>query len=127
MAGEVVRVARVLRDVGFHAVHNLLHGNVDLVNRDVRKSRHQLGVVEGVVGTTSLEDLGLLIDSKVLPSVSGVDDLLVEAKHLIVRNSTGVAEIVNSGQASLGHDKTQRKELREDGHRVGHVDNLGIV
>ena len=57
--------------------------------------------------------------------------LLVKVEHLIVRDNSWVAEVVDSRQLLLGHCDTGRKELVKDCHGIGHVndpvvlDNLG--
>jgi hypothetical protein len=133
-----------------HALVHLLQGNVDFGK--VRVLSDELARVQSVVGATSLEDLGLVLDREVLPLKVGIDVLqidvggrmskegktgwlvvrvssylLVEGEHFIVRSGAGVGEVVDSLALLLGHVNGDGQQVGEDGHRVGHVDDLLVL
>ena len=53
---------------------------------DVGQRRHQLGMVQRVVGARRHDHLGLLLQVEVAPGVVGVHVLLVQSQALVVRN-----------------------------------------
>ena len=107
-----------------HSLEALL---VRLVNlRDLKavllKLLDQLGGVELAVATTSLDNLGLLLEREVLPGEIGAHVFLEEGQNFIVRNCAWVGEVVDSGLFVLSKEDRGGEEIVEDGVRVGDVD-----
>ena len=61
---------------------------MDIVDSDIRQRGAELGVVERIIGASCGEDLALLLEGEVCPSVGGVDILLVQLEALVVRYGT---------------------------------------
>ncbi len=87
----------------------------------------ELGGVKHAVGAASLDDLGLLLESEVLPGKVWANVLLEEGKDLVVRDGTWVGEIVDTGLFVLGEEDGTWKEVVEDGVGVWHVNDLLVL
>ena len=74
---------------------------MDLGNLHVRQRVDQLVVIQCVVGPAGLENLGLLLHGEVGVRVVWVHVFLVEIQHFIVRDSSGVAEVVDASQFAI--------------------------
>lgn len=112
-----------------HALEAALVSLVDLGNLVLvlLELIDKLGGVKLAVGSTSLDDLGLLVQCKVLPGEVWSDVLLEEGEDLVVGDSTGVGEVVDSGVLVLGHEDGGWEEIVEDGVGVGDVDDTLVL
>mmetsp|Transcript_21054 Transcript_21054/g.49952 ORF Transcript_21054/g.49952 Transcript_21054/m.49952 type:complete len:376 (-) Transcript_21054:59-1186(-) len=118
----------LLLEVDLHALEAELVGGDDVVDDDpLGHVPQQLGRVELVVGSRSRDDLGLVFDCEVLVGVGRVDVLRVQVEDLVVRDDPGVGEVVDPRESLLGHGERRREHLREDGHRVGDVDDALVL
>jgi hypothetical protein len=88
---------------------------------------NQFGGVQLAVTSSSLDDLGLLLQCEVLPCEVWSDIFLEKAQDLIVGDGTGVGEIVDAGILVLGHEDGSWKEVMEDGVGVGDIDNTLVL
>lgn len=59
---------------------------MNVIDVDIRKSSNELRVVQGVVGASCDNNLGLLFEVEVTPGERGVHVLLVQSKALVVRD-----------------------------------------
>jgi len=109
--------------VGFH--HVLDDGLLDVEH--LGEGITDLLVAHGVVGPGSLDDLRLLLLCEVFPGELGVQVVAIQLEHLVVGDGAGVGPIVRAGEAAKGALDCHRDKLLEHSHRVGNVDNLGIV
>jgi hypothetical protein len=82
--------------------------------------------IQLAVGASSLDDLGLLLEGKVLPAEIRSDELLEEGKNLVVGNSTWVGEVVDSSLLVLSQEDGSREEVGEDGVGVWNIDDTVV-
>lgn len=85
----------------FAAVCDLFHRLVYLWNLDVRQGIDKFGVIQGVIGSAGLENLGLLLEGEVGVGIVWIHVLLVQVQHLVVGDGARVAEVVNTSQLAL--------------------------
>jgi len=81
----------------------------------------QLRGVELAVASAGLDDLGLLVQCKVLPGEIWADVFLEEGEDLVVGDGAWVGEVVDTGILVFGHEDRGWEEIVEDGIRVGDV------
>jgi len=112
-----------------HTLKALPVGVVDLGNLVVvlLELADQLVRVELAVAATSLDDLGLLLEAKVLPGVVGADNLLEQGEDLVVRDGAGVGEVKDAGVVVLSEENGAGEEVVEDGVAVGNVDDSVVL
>lgn len=87
----------------------------------------ELGGVKLAVRTTSLDNLGLLFESKVLPGEIWTDVLLEQSQDLVVRDGTRVGEVVDTRCVVLGQDDRGWEEIVKDSVGVGDIDNALVL
>ena len=73
----VAALIHLVLKVDTHTFEAVLYGHVDLRDLHLGHRGHQLGVVQSVVGASSLEDLSLLVQREVLVCVVRVNVFLV--------------------------------------------------
>jgi hypothetical protein len=83
---------------------------------------NQLRSIQLAVTTSSLDDLGLLLKSEVLPCEGGADVFFEQRQYFVVGNGTRVGEIVDASFLVLGHKDGSWQEIVQDGVGVGDVD-----
>jgi hypothetical protein len=116
-----------LFEIDLHALEAELVGGDNIVDDNpLRHVPKELGGIELVVGSGGGNDLGLFLDGKVLVGVGGINVLGVQIKNLVVRDDTGVGEVVDAGQSLLGHGHRGGEHLRQNGHGVGDVDDAFV-
>ncbi len=87
----------------------------------------QLGRIKFIVAPRCNDDLGLLLQSKVLPWKCWVNVLSIHLQNLIVANHSWVGEIPDPPQVSLCHFNWNWQQLIQDGHAIGDVHHLLIT
>lgn len=87
----------------------------------------KLGSVQLAVGTSGLDNLGLLLEGEVLPGEVWSDVLLEESKNLVVRDGSRVGEVVDTGLLVLGQDDGGWEEIVEDGVGVWDIDDSVVL
>ena len=102
-------------------------GFISLVNlRDLKlvllELFNQLSGIQLAVASSSFDDLRLLLQSKVFPRKIWSNVLLKQAEDLVVRNSTWVGEVVDTGVLVLGQDDRSWEEIVEDCVGIGNID-----
>jgi hypothetical protein len=119
----------LLDSSSLHTLKALPVGIVDLGNLVVvlLELADQLVRVELAVAATSLDDLGLLLEAKVLPGVVGADNLLEQGEDLVVGDGARVGEVVDSGVVVLGQENGAGEKVVEDGVAVGNVDDAVVL
>ncbi len=84
---------------------------------------HKLGGIKLAVAPTSLYNLRLLLQRKVLPGEARSNILFEEAQNFVMRNGARVGEIVDTGLIVLCQKNRGGEEVREYGIGVGNVDH----
>lgn len=112
-----------------HTLEALLICIMDLrdLNTILSQLVDQLISIKHAVRASCLDDLALLVQREVLPCEAGTDDLLEQAKHLVVRNSTRVGEVVDASLVSLGKDDGGGKEIVQNGVAVWYIDDAFVL
>lgn len=87
----------------------------------------KLSGVQLAVGASCLDNLGLLLESEVLPCEVWTDVLLEKCENLVVGNGTWIGEVVDTSLVVLGKDDGSWKEIVEDGVGVWNVDNSVVL
>lgn len=83
--------------------------------------------VQLAVGSSSLDNLCLLVQGEVLPGELGADVLLEERENLVVGDGTWVGEVVDAGLFVLSQEDGGWEEIGEDGIGVGDIDNALVL
>jgi hypothetical protein len=83
--------------------------------------------IQLAVGASSLDNLGLLLETEVLPGKVWSDVLLEEFKNLVVGNSTWVGEVINSGLLVLSQKDGSWEKVGKDGVGVWDIDNTIVL
>lgn len=91
------------------------------------KLRLQFSSVKLAVATTSLDDLGLLLNGKVRPLEVGSDDVFEKLENLVVRDGARVGEVVDACLLVLCQYDGGWEEIVEDSVRVGDINNLFVL
>ena len=87
----------------------------------------KLGGIQLAVGASGLDDLGLFLQSKVLPGEVWANVLLEERENFVVGDGTWVGEVVDTSLVVLGEDDGGWEEIGEDGVGVWNVDDTVIL
>jgi hypothetical protein len=87
----------------------------------------KLGSVELAVASAGLNDLVLLLESKVLPGEIGSDVLLEQSKNLVVGDCARVCEVVNTRLFVVCQEHRGREKIVKDGIGVGDVDYMCVL
>jgi len=87
----------------------------------------QLGSVELAVTPASLQDLALLIKREVLVGEAWADVFGEEVEDLVVGDSTGVGEVVNTLLVVLGKNDGDGEHRGEEGVAVWNVDDFLVL
>jgi len=112
----------LLFEIDLHALEAEFVRRDDVVDDDsLGHFPEELSGIELVVRSGSGNDLGLILDGKVLVGVGRVDVFGIQIQDLVVGNNTGVGKVVDSGQTLLGHSQRCWEHFAQDGHRVGDV------
>lgn len=74
----------------------------------------ELGGVKLAIAPTSLDDLGLLLDRKVLPGEVGPNNFLEQRQNLVMADGTGIGEVVDASVFMLGHQDRCREQIGQD-------------
>jgi len=82
----------------------------------------QLISIQLAVRSASLDNLGLLIQSKVLPCEVWADVFFEERKDFVVGDCSRVGEVVDTSIFVFGQEDGSGKEIVKDGVGVGNVD-----
>ncbi len=76
--------AGLLAQVDLHALKHTFHGRMYVIELDFGHIALDFRRVQGVVGSSCLENLRLFLFRKVLPCVGRINVLLVQGQHLVV-------------------------------------------
>lgn len=87
----------------------------------------QLGSIQLAVATSSLDDLGLLIQGEVLPGELWANEFLEQSEDFIVGDGTWVGEVVDASLLVLSQEDGGWEEIGEDGVGVGDIDNTIVL
>jgi len=82
----------------------------------------QLVSIQFAVASSSLDNLGLLVQSKVLPREIRTNVFFEQGKDFVVGDCSRVGEVVDSGVFVLGEENGGWEEIVEDGVGVGDID-----
>lgn len=112
-----------------HSLEAALVGLVDLWDgvSVLSKLLLKLGGIQLAVGSSSNNNLGLLLQGEVLPGELRADKLLEESKDLVVGDGTWVGEVVDSGILVLSKEDGSWEEIGKDGVGVWNVDNTVVL
>jgi len=112
-----------------HALEALCVGLVHLWNLEavLLKLVDQLGRIELAVASSGLDNLCLLLQREVLPGEIWTDVLLEEGKDFVVRDGTGVGEVVNSSLLVLGKKDGGWEQVVEEGVRVRNINDTLVL
>ena len=110
---------------GGHALEAGSVGSVHLWDGDAQlgEGGDELRRVELAVGSASLDDEGLLREGEVLSRKVGLDVLLVQLEHLVVRDRARVGKVVHSREVVLCHRDRRRQQVVQQCVGVGNVDD----
>mmetsp|Transcript_2287 Transcript_2287/g.3307 ORF Transcript_2287/g.3307 Transcript_2287/m.3307 type:complete len:324 (-) Transcript_2287:93-1064(-) len=125
---KVVWEPSLFGKIDLHSLETQINGGLNVVNLDsFRHITHKLRCVEFIVGSSSLDDLGLFLNSKVGVVVGWINVLCVKIQDFVVRNNTRIGEIVNSGECRLCHGKRGGKHFVQHGHRIRNIHDTLVL
>ena len=124
---QLIRVCSVGSEVLLHSLEDQIAGHVNLVDGAFWQGVDQLTAFKLVVAPASLENLVLVLEAEVGVRVSGIDVFDIKIEHLIVRYDSWVAKVIDSRESLLRHDQAGGKELVQDRHGVGDVDDVVVL
>jgi len=112
-----------------HALEALCVSLMNLWNLEVvfLELVDQLGSIKLAVASASLDNLGLLIQGKVLPREVWANVLLEKRKNLVVGDGTWVGEVVDPGFVVLRKKNGGWEEVVENSVGVGNINNALIL
>ena len=112
-----------------HALEASLVRLMNLWNLEVilLKLLHKLGGIQLAVASSSLDDLGLLLQCEVLPGKIRSDVFLEQTEHLVVGDGAWVGKVVDASVSVRGHQDGGGEEIVEDGVGVGNVHHTLVL
>lgn len=87
---------------------------------------NQLGSIQLTVTSSCLDNLGLLLQREVLPCEIWSHVFFEESQDLVVRDGTGIGEVIDTGFLVLSQENGGGEKIVEDGVGVWYV-NYAVV
>lgn len=105
--------------IGFVNPGNLVFAFLQLGN--------QLGCVESAVASGCLDDFGLFLERKVLPTEFWSHNLLEKRKNLVMRNGAWIGKVIHAGFTMLCENDGSWQKVMKDSVAVGDVDHAVVA
>lgn len=84
---------------------------------------NQLSGVESAVASACLDDFGLFLERKVLPTEIWSHNILEKRENLVVRNGSWIGKVIHAGFTMLCENDGSWQKVMEDSVAVGDVDH----